>query len=284
MIEDTSLAALLDGTDLPAGAAPELHPLAHALAGLRGQPARDELAGEAETLAAFRRQFTTADGAQWPPATKRRALRSRPLAARAAGAAAAVLGLAGIATAAYAGELPPAAQRLAHDILGAPAPATRPAGRTPLSTPGHAAYGLCTAWAHAREHGTHQQQAAAFGNLAAAAGGAGNVTAYCAAVPPASRTPAPSRTAQPAPHGSGRPTALPTPHGSGQPTALPTPHGSGQPTALPTPHGSGQPTALPTPHGSGQPTALPTPHGSGQPTALPTPHGSGQAAGPAQHS
>ena len=242
MIEDTSLAALLDGTELPAGAPPELHPLAQALAGLRGQPARAELAGEAETLAAFRGQFAAPGGAHRPPAGQRPLL-SRPLAARAAAAAAAVLGLAGAATAAYAGALPPVAQRVAHDIIGAPAPAARPAASPPLGTPGHAAFGLCTAWAHAREHGTHKQQAAAFARLAAAAGGAGKVTAYCAAVPAPGRTPARPRTALPTPHGSGRPTALPTPHGSGRPTALPTPHGSGQPTALPTPHGSGQPTA-----------------------------------------
>jgi hypothetical protein len=264
MIEDASMAALLDGTELPAGAAPELRPLAHALAGLRGQPGHDELAGEAETLVAFRRQFAAPGGAHRPSAVKRRpAARRRPLLSRplAAGTAAAFLGLAGTATAAYAGALPPVAQRVAHDIIGAPAPAARPAARPPSGTPGNAAYGLCTAWTHAREHGTRKQQAAAFTRLAVAAGGAGKVTAYCAAVPAPGRTPAHPRTALPTPHGSGKPTALPTPQGSGKPTALPTPQGSGKPTALPTPHGSGKPTALPTPHGSSAPpTARPTQH------------------------
>jgi hypothetical protein len=118
---------------------------------------------------------------------------------------------------------------------------------------------LCTAWARAREHGTGQQRAAAFRKLAAAAGGAGNVTAYCATATPSGTPPL---------H---RPTTLPTPHGSGKPTALPTPHGSGKPTVLPTPRGSGKPAAPPTPRGPGTPTALPTPHGPGTAAAQPTP-------------
>jgi hypothetical protein len=258
MIEDASLAALLAGTELPPGSGPELRPLAEALAELRGQPASDELEGEAETLAAFRSQFGAPRTAHRQPAGMPPPRRLLPV--KAAAAAAIALSLGGIVTAAYAGALPTAVQRFAHDLIGAPPsgaqPAIRPSSARP-ATVGDPAYGLCTAWAHAKAHGTAEQRAAAFGRLAAAAGGAGNVTGYCAAAAPPG-TPAP-RTPQP----------VPTPHSTGQPTGLPTPHGSGEPTGLPTPHGTGKPTGLPTPHGTGKPTGFPTPHVSGDPVAHP---------------
>ena len=151
MIGDTSLTALLAGDELPAGSGPELRPLAEALAGLRARPVNDELAGEAETLAAFRNQFGAPRVPHRPPA---RTPRRRLLPAKAAAAAAAtLLSLGGIATAAYAGALPTTAQRFAHDIIGAPAPGGQPAltrsptGSATVSGPVH---GLCTAWAHAK--------------------------------------------------------------------------------------------------------------------------------------
>lgn len=56
-ISDASLTALLAGADATAGSAWEVQPLAEALAELAGQPASDELEGEAEIMAAFRNQF-----------------------------------------------------------------------------------------------------------------------------------------------------------------------------------------------------------------------------------
>ena len=70
MIGDTSLAALLAGTELPPGAVSELRPLAEALAELRARPASDELEGEAETLAAFRNHLGPPHTAHRPPAGK----------------------------------------------------------------------------------------------------------------------------------------------------------------------------------------------------------------------
>ena len=266
MISDASLAVLLTGAELPPGAPPELRPLAEVLAELAGRPVGDELAGEADTLTAFRNHFGAPGSAHRVGRNRRPRPRYRHLPLRVAAAATTILGLGGLATAAYAGALPTGLQRLAHDIIGAPAagaqPASKPSSAIPAAT-GQPGYGLCTAWAQAKAHGTRKQQAVAFGRLAAAAGGAGNVTAYCTA---AARTATPSsrpRSAPRPPHRSGQPTVLPTPHGSGKPTVLPTPHGSGKPTVLPTPHGSGKPTALPTPHGSGKPSALPTPHNPG---------------------
>jgi hypothetical protein len=252
-IGDTFLAALLAGTELPPGSALELRPLAEALAGLRGQPASDELEGEAKTLTAFRGQFGAPRIAHRPPArmpSPRRRL--RPV--KAAAAAATVLSLGGIATAAYAGALPATAQRLAHDIIGAPAPGSQPAIRPSWAGPATTAdpaYGLCTAWAHAKAHGTGKQRAVAFARLAAAAGGAGNVTRYCATTAPPSMSP--SQTPQPSatPHGTSRPSGLPAPHASGKPSSLPGPRTTGPPTARPTPHGTGKPGGLPTPRSSG---------------------------------
>jgi len=259
MIEDTSLAALLAGTQLPTGSAPELRPLAEALAELRARPASDELAGEAETLTAFRNQFGAARTIHRPPARKPSRL-SRPLLVKAATAAAAFLSLSGIAAAAYAGALPAPVQQLAHDAIGAPPPGPQPA-ITPSSagpaTSGGPAYGLCTAWAHAKAHGTRKQQAAAFGRLAAAAGGPSKVTAYCATAAPPGTPPSQIPQPAPAPHTTGQPSGFPTPHGSGRPSVLPTPHGSGQPSVLPTPHSTGQPSVLPTPRGSTGSTAHP---------------------------
>jgi hypothetical protein len=254
MIAEASVSALLAGAEPPAGVTPELGPLVQALAELRGQPASDELAGEADTLALFRRQFAAPSGARRQPARERRPT-PRSLAARTAAAAAVVLGLAGAATAAYAGALPPMVQHLAHDIIGAPDPGTRPAVSAPRAPQGRLGYGLCVAWALAHEHGNRRLQAASFRKLAAAAGDPGQVAAYCTAI---GRTGGSSPPPAPRAH-SGKPSAQPTPHGSGQPSGLPTPHGSGQPSGLPTPHGSGQPSGLPTPHGSGAPpSAKPT--------------------------
>ena len=259
MIGDTSLAALLAGTELPHGAVSELRPLAETLAELRARPASDELVGEAETLAAFRNHFGRPHAVHRPPAGKGPLL-SRPLLVKAAAAVATVLSFGGIAGAAYAGALPAPVQRLAHHIIGALPPGTPqpalPPSHARSAAPGDSAYGLCTAWAHAKAHGTRKQQAAAFGRLTAAAGGAGKVTTYCATG------------ASPGTSSSQNPQPAPTPHGTGRPSGLPTPHGSGKPSGLPTPDSTGAPTVRPTPHSTGKPSLLPTPHGT-SPTAHP---------------
>jgi hypothetical protein len=79
----------------------------------------------------------------------------------------------------------------------------------------------------------------AFRNLAAAAGGASKVAAYCAAVPypGASSSHTAHPTGPPASHPTGPPASRPT----GPPTSRPT----GPPTAHPTPHATGQPTSHP---------------------------------------
>jgi hypothetical protein len=245
---DASLAALLAGAEPAGGLPPQLRPVTDVLAALTAGPAGDELAGEAAALAEFRSR------AGVPVPVSRSRHRRHPLltsllsARAAAAAAAAALGLGGFATAAFAGALPAPAQQFAHHTFGAPAagggqptgthphPATTPTG--PDAT-GPAASGLCTAWAHAKAHGTPSQQAVAFRNLAAAAGGASNVAAYCAAVPhPGASS---SHTAHPAGPPASHPTRPPASHPTGPPTSHPT----GPPTSHPTSHATGQPTSHP---------------------------------------
>jgi len=222
---DASLAALLAGAEPAEGLAPGLQPLADALATLTARPASDELAGEAAALAEFQNRV----GVPVPVSRsrhRRHPLLTPLLSVRAAAVAAvAALSLGGFATAAFAGALPAPAQQFAHHTFGAPADdGGQPTGTHPSSattTPGGpdatgpAAFGLCTAWAHAKAHGTPSQQAVAFRNLAAAAGGASNVAAYCAAVPH------PRASSSHTAHPTGPPASHPTPHATGKPSSHP---------------------------------------------------------------
>jgi hypothetical protein len=247
-ISDASLSALLAGAELPAGSPPGLRPVAEALAALTAAPAGDELTGEAEALAVFRDRLGVPSPTRRP--RRRPALLAPLLSARAAAAAAvAALGIGGFATAAFAGALPAPAQQFAHHTIGAPAAhasqptaahASQPTSTHPSATDtpagpdatGPAASGLCTAYAHAKAHGSASQKAVAFRDLAAAAGGAAKIAAYCAAVP----HPGSSQPGQPAPaptHPAGRPASHPT----GKPSSQRhTPHPAGRPSSAPSPH------------------------------------------------
>jgi hypothetical protein len=249
-IGDPAFDALLAGNLLAEDTAEGLRPVAEAIAALNGAPATSELAAEANALAVFR----GADGMSAEPVRSRR--RRRPLltslisAKLAAIAAASAVTLGSAAAAAYVGALPAPVQRLAHDAIGAPAarpgtqsahPAT-PVGPDPT---GHAAYGLCTAYAHLKAHGSADQKAVAFRNLATAAGGAAKVTAYCAGVAHPGATPSGPPTSHPGGQPTSHPTGKPTSHPGGQPTS----HPGGKPTS----HPGGKPTSHPT----GKPTDTP---------------------------
>ena len=163
------------------------------------------------------------------------------MAALAAAAAAVALGSA--AAAAYAGVLPAPAQQFAHHAIGAPSPTPshgpgeKQATASGPDATGPAAFGLCTAYTHAKAHGTATQKAVAFRNLAAAAGGAANIVGYCAAVPhpghPQPGQPTSTSSGKPAPHPTGKPASLPAPHATGKPATVPATHPSGKPTAVP---------------------------------------------------
>jgi hypothetical protein len=232
--EDTALAALLAGSELPPGAAARLQPVADVLAALNEAPAGEEVAGLAAAQAEFRRTVARSARARRPRRARPAVLGSLLGAKAAAAAAVAVVGLGGVATAAYAGALPGSWQQFAHRVIGAPAPHRADSG-APADP--HAAYWLCTAYLHATTGSA--AQTAAFRNLVRAAGGAGHVTAFCAAVPrPRSSPPLPYRSTQP----QGRPAGRPSPHRTGPPTGRPSPHPTGPPTGRPSPHPTAHPS------------------------------------------
>ena len=183
--------ALLAGTCQPEQAPAELRAVAEVFAALRAPADQREVAGWDQALSTYR-------GLASLPEVPRRSHRQRPrliasplrikLATAAGAAVVTVLG--GGLAAAYTGNLPVSLQRVAHTALAAagvpearpvPTPngAAHPVG--PSAT-GSAAYGLCRAYQEAKEHGNADQKSVAMRNLESAAGGAGHVTAYCAAV------------------------------------------------------------------------------------------------------
>lgn len=247
---DTALDALLAGDSLTQDTAAGLQPVAALLAALTAPPEGSELAGHARVLAQFRR----GDGMpihSHPTVRRRPRLLTSLLSAKAAAAAAAAaVALGGAATAAYAGALPAPAQQFAHNAIGAPSPnpshspasqqAATPSG--PDAT-GPAAFGLCTAYTHAKAHGTASQQAVAFRNLAAAAGGPAHIAAYCATVPhPGSSHAAAS---DPASHAPSHPTGKPSSHPTGKPSSAPASHPTSKPSSLPTNHPTSKPATAP---------------------------------------
>src|SRR5690349_23793600 len=247
-LPDGALDALLTGDLVTDEACAGLQPAAALLAALTAAPQDGELAGHARVLAEFRRRGGMPVHARRSARRRRRSLTS--LTAKAAAAAAvAATALGGVAAAAYTGALPAPAQQFAHGMIGAPSPqpshrpgTPQPSHRpgTPQATPartdavgpdatGPAAFGLCTAYAHATAHGTASQKAVAFGNLAAAAGGAAKIAAYCTAVPhpgnsqPGQPTSAPAHPAgHPSSHAAGKPSSHPIPHQGGRPSSAPT--------------------------------------------------------------
>jgi len=235
-LEDTALGALLEGSELPPGAAARLGPVADVLAALRAGPADDELTGLAAAQAEFRRRIAR-------PARPHQSRRLRPgrlaslLSAKAAAATViAAIGLGGAGAAAYAGALPRSWQQFAHRTIGAPAPHQ---GDTDTPADPHVAYQLCARYEHAMADGSAAQKAAAFRNLVRAAHGARQVTAFCAAAPQLRPSP-------PRPYRSPRPDARPTRH--------PSPRSDGPPAGRPSPHPTGPPAGRPSPH----PTARPS--------------------------
>lgn len=157
----------------------------------------------------------------------------------AAAATVAAVAVGGTAAAAFAGKLPSPAQKLAHDTIGAPMTpgprATHTAGAhpKPSSLPGQAAFGLCTAWQHMETSGTAAQKATAFRRLEAAAGGASQVSSFCAGVQHPGNSGSKSRgnsSAGSSGHSQGKPATAPS-HGAAS-------HGSG--SHAPAQHPSGQ--------------------------------------------
>jgi hypothetical protein len=142
-------------------------------------------------------------------------------------AAVAALTAGALAAAAYAGALPAPVQNFAHHAFGAPAAHRAGNPAPPKTPPGPAparpgARGLCQAYA--KGHGNARQKARAFRKLAAAAGGASQVTAYCAGLAHPAKTPP----GQQAKHAAGKPSAAsahtPAAHSTHNPATQPRSH------------------------------------------------------------
>ena len=255
-LPDGALEALLTGDLVTDEACAGLQPAAALLAALNAAPHDGELAGHARVLAEFRRRGGRAVHARRSARRRTRLLTVLLTAKAAAAAAVAAVALGGVAAAAYTSTLPAPVQQFAHSVIGAPSPqpshrpgTPQPSHRpgTPQPTPartdaagpdatgpaatGPARFGLCTAYAHAKAHGTASHKAVAFRNLAAAAGGAAKIAAYCATVP----HPGSSQSRQPASaptHPAGRSASHPT----GKPSSHPAPHPPGRPSSAPATH------------------------------------------------
>jgi hypothetical protein len=217
-VGDSALDALLARDLEPEETAATLRPVAEVLAALRAAPSGGNLAGLDQALAEFRRAGGMPDGFHRSRPRRPALLRTLLSVKLAAAVAATVLG--GSIAAAYAGALPAALQKFAHTSIAAPVASasprpheTRRAGVPVGPNPaGPAAHGLCTAYSHVQAHGSATQHAVAFRNLAAAAGGAGQVAAYCATVP----RPGVDPLGEPASHATGRPDARPVPTPAGK--------------------------------------------------------------------
>ena len=257
-IEDAALAAMLSGPEVPVDIAAGLQPAADVLAALRARPSGDELAGEAFAMAEFRNRVGVPDRVRRTRPRRRPALLTSLMSAKVAVAAAAVaITIGGVATAAYAGALPAPAQRLAHDVIGAPAEhgVSRSSGRASdaqrfvRGRPSHHHFGW-HCWAP-RKSGKP--------------------------MPHPSWTPKPHPSWTPSPH----PSWTPKPHASWTPAPHPTCTPAPHPSGTPKPH----PSWTPKPHPSGTPGKYrhhhrrhhrypghgPGPHPTGSPSPLPSP-------------
>jgi len=246
-LQAQALDALLSGNCRPDEVPADLRPVAEVLVALQAPPDRREVAGWGQALTVYR-EIAVRPGMPGRTRSRRPRLSIAPFGARFAAAAGAtvIAILGGGVAAAYTGSLPGALQKIAHEAIAAPgvregsaAPTLQGSGHPAgPSVTGAAAYGLCNAYQHADA----SQRSTAFRNLVNAAGGAGQVAAYCASVPHPGATIPPGRrvgqTVSPTDASHGRkPTAPP-----GKPTTPP-----GKPTAPP-----GKPTAPP-----GKPTTSP---------------------------
>lgn len=240
---DGPLEAMLSGQPRPANGDAELRGVDGLLAALRATTVDPvERRGQAGALEAFRETVATSH----PSSPRRRGsaiprslLRTKLAVALAAGA----VTFGGLAASAYTGVLPDGLQDLAHATVGAPAAdrgnATDQVGaidqsgaadqdenpdgvkETPVGpdATGRAGFGLCTAWANVQAQGKAADTSVAFRNLATAAGGVNEITAYCAKIP------------HPAPNAVVKPSTVPVKPSSA--VVKPSSHPTGKPSTAP---------------------------------------------------
>ena len=238
----------------------EADPALARLSALLSAPATErELSGLDAAMAGFRAAQVTPSLTPIPP-RRPSMLSSLTRVKAAAMIAAATVGVGGIAAVAVSARHQPAATPNAHASVAATPTLPASASGAPTGTPapsgtpvgpdasGSAAFGLCTAWTANQREGK-ALDAVAFKNLAAAAGGADKVAAYCETVT------APGASGD---HPTGKPTDVPT----GKPADAGKSADHGKPAAVPTgePTDPGRPATVPTPtttHPPGRPGPLP---------------------------
>ena len=250
-LPDGALEALLTGDLVTDEACAGLQPAAALLAALNAAPHDGELAGHARVLAEFRHRGGRPVHARRSARRRSRLLTVLLTAKAAAAAAAAAVALGGVAAAAYTSTLPAPVQQFAHSVIGAPSPqpsrrpgTPQPSRRpgTPQATPartdavgpdatGPAGFGLCTAYARAKAHGTASQKAVAFRNLAAVSRRRGQDRRLLRGGAPPGQL-----AVQPAGLGPGPPGRPALLHPTGKPSSRPTPHPAGRPSSAPSTH------------------------------------------------
>lgn len=236
---DGQLEAMLDGSP-PPDDRPELAPVGALLAAMTAEPESSELVGSRTAEAAFRDIVGGSSSTRRP---RRPAMISTLVGAKLGATIAGVaVGLGGAAIAVSAHTAAPQLD-IAPAATATPAvSSTKPPAAGPTSTPvgpdakGPAAFALCTAWSHIKDHGTKAEQSVAFRNLAAAAGGEAKIATYCATV----GHPGNGSAGKPDVHGPAQhrhPTGKPSGHPNGKPDSLATP-GTGKESPAPAPAGS----------------------------------------------
>ncbi len=185
VLDEDTADRLLSGRLDPADTPPAYAPVARLVKAVTGPATPEELAGEAAVIAAF---AAMAHADPPTPVPRRASMPSKFLSVKAAAAMiAAVLSVGGVAAAAT-GMLPGRAAQQATDHASSAATGGSPAqaqgnGQSAAKGPdatGSARNGLCQAWQSGRG-GTNgkREDSTAFQALAAAAGGADKVDAYC---------------------------------------------------------------------------------------------------------
>ena len=175
--------------------------------------------------------------------------------------------------AAATGSLPgPAQSAVSHGLshVGISVPSGTAVGPDAI---GPAKTGLCTAYEAALTHGQAFDHSVAFANLAKAAGGEANISAYCAGAVPSTKgsgttgastngsgSDGTATTRPPNSHSGPTPGGPPTSVPGGSPSSIP----AGPPTSIP----GGPPTSVPV----GPPTSIPGGPPSSIPAGPPTPH------------
>jgi hypothetical protein len=179
LLDPDTVERMLAGAVHPSDAPPGYEDVVRVLAATAAPPSAVELAGEADAVAAFRAARRPLTPSRRKPVLGKLAS-GKVLVAIAAGAVSI-----GTAAAAATGSLPAPAQHAADRVLHHADASNSIAPAAPLKSDGSlpGAAGLCHAWGQGQggDHGK-KLDATAFGRLADAAGGAGKVAAYCAAL------------------------------------------------------------------------------------------------------